>query len=150
VEKGKPAVQADTGKPKTPAPPPAPVPFASFTLMDAARLGTLKFHPDPSAFGSRLVLRSLSSPTEHSRLVPSAPEFIWDSLPEGWYAVDYFRDANGDGIWNPGSLSPWSVQEPYVMWRDSVEVKPNSLVDGNTSAAPASNLRKKLSWPPSW
>ncbi len=147
--------RADTGKASP------PVPFASYTLMDATKLGSLKFTTEPSAFGSRMVLRSLSSPAEFSRLVPSVQEFVWDSLPEGWYALDYFRDANGDGIWNPGSLTPWSVQEPYVMWTDSLEVKPKSVGDGNAvsgtdstavgvTATPIMHKRKKFSWPPSW
>lgn len=112
--------------------PPLPTsqPIATLPLADSAKLGSLKFRQSPSAFGSRLILRALSSTMEFSRQTPTTEEFTFDSLPEGWYAVDYFRDANGDGIWNPGSLAPWNVQEPYVEWADSVEVKPGSVGDG--------------------
>ncbi|GEM_PF-1949497 len=119
---------------------PQPIPIASFTLADAAKLGSLKFAQLPSAYGSRLVLRSMSSPFEFSRVTPSAAEFTVDSLPEGYYAVDYFRDLNGDGIWNPGSLAPWAVQEPYVQWTDSVLVKAAGVNrgDGNRPAKASS------------
>jgi Bacterial Ig-like domain len=125
----------DTVKSTIPAVPPKPMPpilktIATFTLADASKLGGLKFKQEASAFGSHLVLRSLSSPAEYSHLTPASEDFIRDSLPEGWYAVDYFRDANGDGIWNPGSLSPWNVQEPYVAWADSVEVKAGIIAEG--------------------
>jgi hypothetical protein len=123
---------------------PIPVAFANFTLADSTKLGTLKFQQQSSAFGSHLVLRSLSSPSEFSHLSSNSGEFLWDSLPEGWYALDYFRDANGDGIWNPGSLAPWNVQEPYVMWMDSIEVKPGGISSGSGAST------RKLAWPPEW
>ncbi|MEO6098033.1 MAG: hypothetical protein ABIW76_21165 [Fibrobacteria bacterium] len=59
-----------------------------------------------------------------------------DSLPEGFYAVDYFRDSNGDGVWHPGSLAPWAVQEPYVQWADSVEVKAGGVSRGDGDRQP--------------
>ncbi len=132
--------QKDTTKLAQIAPPPQPITVASFSIADATKLGSLKFQQQPNAYGSKLILRSLSSPAEFSRPTPPSQEFVWDSLPEGWYAVDYFRDANGDGIWNPGSVSPWSVQEPYVMWADSIEVKPGGM----------SSAKHKLAWPPTW
>ncbi|MEO6096645.1 MAG: Ig-like domain-containing protein [Fibrobacteria bacterium] len=116
------------------------LPVAAFSLADAAKLGSLKFRQLPSAFGSRLVIRGLTSPMEYSRITPTSPEFTVDSLPEGFYAVDYFRDSNGDGVWHPGSLAPWAVQEPYVQWADSVEVKAGGVSrgDGDRRPNPAS------------
>jgi uncharacterized protein (DUF2141 family) len=116
-----------------------PVPVAAFSLADAAKLGSLKFRQLPSAYGSRLVIRGLTAPTEYSRITPASPEFTVDSLQEGFYAVDYFRDSNGDGVWHPGSLAPWAVQEPYVQWADSVEVKAGGVSrgDGDRKAKPA-------------
>jgi uncharacterized protein (DUF2141 family) len=127
------SAKKDTSKTATRQKPaePAPATVATYALADAAKFGSLKFHQQSSAYGSRLALRSLSSPTEFTRLTPSMEEFVWDSLPEGWYAADYFRDANGDGMWNPGSLSPWTVQEPYVQWSDSVEVKAGIVGEGS-------------------
>ena len=156
-------VSTDTLK-STPKAPLGPISVGSFSLVDAARLGALKFQQKTSAFGSRLVLRSLSSPAEFSRPTPPSEEFVWDSLPEGWYAADFFRDANGDGIWNPGSLSPWTVQEPYVIWSDSVEVKPGGISPAfrdrsatpggtgkpTTGVPPSGVAEGKLSWPPTW
>ena len=120
---------------------PQPIPVAAFSLADAAKLGSLKFRQLPSAYGSRLVIRGLSAPTEYSRITPASPEFTVDSLQEGFYAVDYFRDSNGDGIWHPGSLTPWAIQEPYVQWADSVEVKAGGVSrgDGDRRANPATN-----------
>lgn len=150
---------------------PAAVPVASFTLADAAKLGSLKFRQDRSAYGSRLVIRGLGAPTEVSRVTPAAEEVTVDSLPEGMYAVDYFRDSNGDGLWHPGSLAPWAVQEPYVQWADSAEVKPGAAgrgdgkrpglrlpppADSSTTVTPtgaekgAGVPERKLAWPPMW
>lgn len=123
------------------------LPMGVFTLADSSHLGSLKFKQDASAYGSRIVLRSLFSPQEYSRTTPLAEEFSVDSLPEGFYAVDYFRDANGDGLWNPGSLMPWNVQEPYVQLQDSVEVKSSTI--GTGKYLPNQKLRK-LAWPPTW
>jgi uncharacterized protein (DUF2141 family) len=106
---------------------PQPVPVAAFTLADASKLGSLLFRQDPSAYGSRLVIRGAVTPWEFSRITPASPEFTVDSIPEGVYAVDYFRDTNGDAVWHPGSLAPWAVQEPYAQWADSVEVKPGAV-----------------------
>ncbi|MDB5104721.1 MAG: hypothetical protein JWP91_2410 [Fibrobacteres bacterium] len=130
-----PKVPAPSGKDSVRAAPavPQPIPVAAFTLVDAAKLGSLKFSQDPSAYGTRLVIRGAVSPIEYSRVTPAAAEFIVDSLPEGFYAVDYFRDTNGDGVWHPGSLAPWAVQEPYVQWADSVEVKAGGVSRGDGS-----------------
>ena len=105
----------------------------------------------------------MGSAWEAQRTTPAADDVTVDSLPEGLYAVDYFRDTNGDGVWHPGSLSPWAIQEPYVQWADSVEVKAGSVNRGDgkrpgtgstrgsapsdTAAAPA---ERKLAWPPAW
>ncbi|MDQ3002322.1 MAG: Ig-like domain-containing protein [Fibrobacterota bacterium] len=115
---------------------PQTVPVAAFTLADSSKLGSLVFRQDASAYGSRLVICGAGSPWEFSRITPASPEFTVDSLPEGLYSVDYFRDTNGDAIWHPGSLAPWAVQEPYAQWADSVEVKPGAVNrgDGNRPA----------------
>ena len=158
---GAPAIGGTPGSPpspspaptKTPAPPtpgspkdsltipskpsvPQTVPVAAFTLADSSKLGSLVFRQDASAYGSRLVIRGAGFPWEFSRITPASPEFTVDSLPEGLYSVDYFRDTNGDAIWHPGSLAPWAVQEPYAQWADSVEVKPGAVNrgDGNRPA----------------
>ncbi|HKP96218.1 MAG TPA: Ig-like domain-containing domain [Fibrobacteria bacterium] len=165
------------GKAKPQAPQPAPI--VTFSLADAAKLGSVKFAQDPSAYGSRLVVRAVASGWEYSRVTPAAPEFTVDSLPEGNYAVDYFRDGNGDGIWNPGSLAPWAIQEPYALFADSVDVKaggvnrgdvnkkgvpaakgvpfgtgipatPGTPASASPGAAPVSSTERKLSWPPAW
>jgi hypothetical protein len=124
----------------------------------------LKFKQDRSAYGSRLVIRALGSAAEFTRVTPAADEVAIDSLPEGLYAVDYFRDANGDGLWHPGSLAPWAVQEPYVQWADSAEVKAGAAGRGDgkrpglkAAAAVDSSMtevtgipERKLAWPPMW
>lgn len=153
-----------TAKADTAAKPAPAAPVASFTVADASKLGSLRFGQDRSAYGSRLLIRALASPFESAHATPPADSFTIDSLPPGYYAVDYFRDANGDGLWNPGSVDPWSVAEPYVHWADSVEVKPGEVVRGDglrpgarrpagadsstteRAAAPA----RKLAWPPEW
>ncbi|MDB5051664.1 MAG: hypothetical protein JWO30_4735, partial [Fibrobacteres bacterium] len=150
------AVAKDSlGRTKTTAP--QTIPIVTFTLADAAKLGSVKFKQAPSAYGSRLVVRSQPSAWEYSRVTPAAAEVTVDSLPEGNYAVEYFRDSNGDGIWNPGSLAPWAVQEPYALFADSVDVKAGGVNRGDlnkkasspSGTADSSGVRM-LSWPPGW
>lgn len=144
---------------------PAATPWAGFVLADAAKMGALKFKQDRSAYGSRLVVRALASPFEVSRITPSADEVSVDSLPEGFYAVDYFRDTNGDAVWESGNLSPWTLGEPYVQWADSVEVKAgiagrgDGRPPGTRRAAQTDSTKtegaipipeRKLAWPPAW
>jgi hypothetical protein len=162
---GQPAAKDTAAKPA----PPQPVPVAAFTLADASKLGSLKFKQDKSAYGSRLVIRGIGTPWEFTRVTPASEEVMMDSLPEGLYAVDYFRDTNGDGVWHPGSLAPWAIEEPYVQWADSVEVKGGGVNRGDgkrPGAAGAANPaisadssktggsspggERKLAWPPLW
>lgn len=174
-----PAAQMPPAPPKTPpgakdSLPPRPAapqlsPFANFTVADAAKFGSVKFRQDRSAYGSRLVLRGIGAPWEFSRVTPAAEEVVFDSLPTGLYAVDYFRDNNGDGVWQPGSLAPWAIQEPYVQWADSVEVKPGAVnrgdgprpgargqagkgesVDSTKTAGSSGAAERVLAWPPRW
>jgi uncharacterized protein (DUF2141 family) len=122
-----------------PAPAPAvvPVTWANLTLEDSAALGSLKFRMNPSARAARLVLRSLATGLEYGLVTPQAAEVKIDSLPAGWYAADIFRDADADGSWNPGRLKPWTPQEPFAHWADSVEVKAGSAADAAAAARPA-------------
>jgi hypothetical protein len=136
-------------------------------------MGSLRFKQDRSAYGSRLVIRGLAFSLEVSRITPAADEFSVDSLPEGMYAVDYFRDANGDGLWEAGNLSPWTTAEPYVQWADSVEVRAGipgrgegrppgtrraaradstgvSANDSTNRTGPSAFPERKLAWPPVW
>lgn len=151
---------APAGKIAAPPQPPPTQPIITFTLADAAKLGSVKFRQAASAFGSRLVLRSTASAWEYSRVTPAKEEVTIDSVPEGNYTVDYFRDSNGDGLWHPGSLAPWAVQEPYFQFADSVDVKAGGVNrgDGNKKrptnpALPGavdsvSTVERRLSWPP--
>jgi Big-like domain-containing protein len=123
--------QSPPPSPAAALPPVPPVSVAAFILADTAKMGSLRFWQAPSAFGSRLVIRAVASPLEFSRVTPAKEEFVVDSLPQGFYAVDYFRDTNGDAVWHPGSLAPWAVQEPYVQWADSVEVKAREVSRGD-------------------
>lgn len=118
-------------------------PVAAFMVADSARLGALQFLQDATARGARLVLRSLAAPAERSLVTPLKDDFIVDSLPEGWYSAEVFRDTDGDGLWNPGTLRPWTPQETFVHFADSIEVKP-----GGVSATGA--YGRKLSFTPVW
>ena len=90
-----------------------------------------------------LVLRALASGMEVSRITPDRDEFTVDSLPEGWYAAAYFRDADRDSLWNPGRIRPWTPQEEFVLFADSIEVRPGGVSPGSASGA-------RLAFPPAW
>jgi hypothetical protein len=66
-----------------------------------------------------------------------------DSLPIGKYSVGYFRDADGDSLWNAGRLHPWIPQESFVHLADTVEVMPGGTGPGTPSET-------RLSFPPGW
>ena len=140
-----PAASGGQAAPATPGVPRAPgapsLPRVSLTLADSAKLGSLRFLQDASAHGAVLVLRSLGSGMEVSRITPGQEEFTVDSLPEGWYAAAYFRDADRDTLWNPGRLRPWTPQEEFVLLSDSIQVKPGGA--GGPAGA-------RLAFPPSW
>jgi hypothetical protein len=159
---GTPAVKTDTGT-GVPAPGPAtppgaapadgpggnpggtppPPPRQTFTVCDSSRLGSLEFRQDPTARGALLVLRSLVPGLEFARYTPDRESFTVDSLPAGWYSVDYFRDADRDTLWNPGRIKPWTPQEEFARFADSVEVKPGGVSAGGPSG-------RRLSFPPAW
>jgi uncharacterized protein (DUF2141 family) len=83
------------------------------------------------------------APYEYARTTPAADEFTVDSLPIGHYAVAYFRDADGDSLWNAGRLRPWIPQEAFVHLADSAEVKAGAASPGSPSGA-------RLAFPPGW
>jgi hypothetical protein len=116
--------------------------WAAFTLADTARLGSLSFRQDSSARGSRLVLRLPAAGLEFIRTTPPRAEFQVDSLPAGLYSVEAFRDADADSIWGPGRLDPWTPQDPFVHYADSVTVEA-----GKTS--PGGPAERPLAFPPS-
>jgi hypothetical protein len=115
--------------------------WASFTLADTARLGSLSFRQDATAQGSRLVLRLPSAGLEFIRTTPPSEQFQVDSLPPGLYSVVAYRDADADSIWSPGRLAPWTPQDPFVHYADSVSVEA-----GKTS--PAGPAERPIAFPP--
>jgi uncharacterized protein (DUF2141 family) len=117
--------------------PPASISLAALTLEDSAKLGSLTFRQDASARGARLVLRSLATGLEYTRVTPPSDEVKIDSLPEGWYVADIFRDVDADGFWSAGRLKPWTPQEPFAHWADSVQVKAGAASDAAATARPA-------------
>ena len=52
----------------------------------------------------------------------SSWEFV--AIPEGEYTIFAFRDSDGDGSYDYGSLSPYSPAEAYTGWRGTVRVRP--------------------------
>jgi hypothetical protein len=49
-------------------------------------------------------------------------EFV--AIPEGEYTIFAFRDSDGDGVYDYGSLSPFKPAEAYTGWRGTVRVRP--------------------------
>jgi hypothetical protein len=80
---------------------------------------------------------------EFIRTTPATDEFTVDSLPSGAYSVEYFRDADADSIWSAGSLRPWTPQDPFVHFADSVAVNPGEAGPGGPSG-------RVIAFPPDW
>ncbi len=89
------------------------------------------------------MLRAHFAPLEFTRPVPAREGFTVDSLPPGRYAVGYFRDVDGDSLWSPGRAVPWTPQEPFVHYADTVEVRPGAAGPGGPSGT-------RLAFPPDW
>lgn len=68
------------------------------------------------------------------RMTPSGPTFRktgvrngpWEfaTLPEGEYEVSAFRDTDGNGQYDYGSITPFRFAEAYMVWQGSVRVRP--------------------------
>ncbi len=58
-----------------------------------------------------------------------AGEWEMKGLPEGEYRVAAFRDSNGNGQHDGGTIAPWSGAEPYAEFAGTVRVRPRWTVN---------------------
>lgn len=107
--------------PGTDSLPPAHVLYTG-TVPDTTRAARLKV-PAPAdradAVYWAVSLDGAGAPRLHP-LVRAGDNLESAPLPFGRYTVHGFRDLDGDGVWNPGSLRPWIPQEPYEILLDTV------------------------------
>lgn len=57
-----------------------------------------------------------------TNLRPGPWEF--PSIPEGEYEITAFRDTDGNGIYDYGSVVPYRPAEPFTAWEGNVRVRP--------------------------
>jgi hypothetical protein len=84
--------------------------------------GTLVDSAAPGA--SHVILAQLVGTTRTFRRVVRSGSWEMPSVPEGDYRITAFRDDNGNGAHDFGSLSPWSPPESLIEWSGNVRVRP--------------------------
>ncbi len=52
----------------------------------------------------------------------------FQSLPEGEYSVRAFRDTDGDGAYDFGTLTPYLPAEPFTEWAGEIRIRPRWTV----------------------
>ncbi len=82
----------------------------------------------PSA-GHVVVARDVATGRVYRRKELPAGGWRFDALPEGEYVVYAFRDRDGDGEYDYGSLKPFRSAEAFAGWRGTVRVRPRWTTD---------------------
>lgn len=57
-------------------------------------------------------------------------QFAFPLLPEGRYVLKAFEDRNSNGVHDGGRVFPYVPSEKFVMYRDTIRVRPRWPVDG--------------------
>lgn len=97
------------------------VPIAAVRQLGSIT-GTLADSASPDA--SHVVVASLVGTTRSFRRIVRSGAWELGGVPEGEYRISAFRDENGNGRHDYGSLTPWSAPEPLIEWGGSVRVRP--------------------------
>lgn len=81
---------------------------------------------DSAAPASVHVVTARLSGTDRIYTLKNVRSGRWElaNVPEGEYEVSAFRDENGNGVYDYGSVLPFSFGEPYISWRGTVRVRP--------------------------
>jgi uncharacterized protein (DUF2141 family) len=84
--------------------------------------GTLTDSAAPTA-SHVIVVRAVSGGATYRKIIRSGP-WEFTTLPEGEYEVSAFRDSDGNGAYDYGSLTPFRFAEAYAIWHGTVRVRP--------------------------
>ncbi len=102
--------------------------LASGLAADSLRLGSFGFRIPRPWTGWTFLLQATGS--AERALAPVAVDSVFSGpLPAGWYRLAAFLDRDGDGLWHPGCLRPWTAQESFAIPLDSVQVVGGASVD---------------------
>ncbi len=107
----------------------------TFTTLDSSRLGSLagalSIAPDLPPGQVRLRAVSLEIPPRtFTRTLGGPGEFALSGLPPGKYDLTAFLDADGDGRWTEGRVSPFIPAEPVAGLPEPVTVRPRWVTGG--------------------
>jgi len=114
--------------------------LASAHVVDSLKLGGLRFHVPAVWKGWTFLLQARSIAATEWAVKPVADTVSLAPLVAGRYRLSAFFDSDGDGAWTPGSLRPWTPQEPYAVLLDSLDVPAADTVTDVTSLLPADTV----------
>lgn len=85
--------------------------------------GTITDSAAPAA-AHVVIARSVESGAVHRLTGLRSGPWKFDALPEGEYEISAFRDTDGDGTYDYGSVAPYRPAELYVLWSGNIRVRP--------------------------
>jgi len=94
---------------------------------------------DPTGAGSVVVTVNSVGLTPARSVVHRFSEpgaFSIERLPEGKYALQSYRDQNGDGVFSPGRPYPFTPSERFTVFPDTVKVRARWAIEGVTIRYP--------------
>lgn len=96
--------------------------------LNGTMQGTLA---DTASPGSNHIIMFTSVATGAVWQLRGAKAGAWEMkrLPEGEYRVAAFRDSNGNGVYDGGTIAPWRGAEPYAEFNGTVRVRPRWTVN---------------------
>lgn len=71
-----------------------------------------------------IILRAMNNGMIYRKEKLKSGPWAFTSLPEGEYEVTAFRDDDGNGEYNYGSIIPFRHAEQFATWRGTVRVRP--------------------------
>ena len=105
-----------------------------FRTRDVRTLGTLKGAivdlTNKTHAGYYVTATNVDTKRTYTNRVGEMGPFTLDDLPDGTYAIEAFRDDNGDGVITPGRVFPFRHGEPYTALPGTMRVRARWTIEG--------------------
>lgn len=96
---------------------------------------------DPTGAGAVVLTVNsvdLVPPRSAVHRTPEPGVFAVERLPEGKYALQSYRDQDGNGVFSPGLPFPFAPSERFAVFPDTVKVRARWAIEGVTIVYPGS------------
>jgi hypothetical protein len=90
---------------------------------------------DPTGAGAVVLTVNsvgLNPPSSSVLRLPEPGAFTIERLPEGRYALESYRDQDGNGVFSPGRPYPFTPSERFAVFPDTVKVRARWAIEGVT------------------